>query len=120
MGLPERIKVTATIDSVPLDGVLLLLRIVTTFKNDFNLLFGPTDNHGELVITRAEMIEGAGRDQEMSPMDYGDPEIHFAGELAVSVFNREKLKRSVAGQEIFLDVAVEEGANVLVRTETEY
>lgn len=150
MRLPERIKVTATTDSAPLADVLISISIVTTFKNDFILLFGPTDDHGELVITRADLIEGAGREQEMSPMDYGDPETHFAGDLVISIFGGEKVKRAIevyplfkdavqfprdylnqlqhaqeileglAGREISLDVSVEEGADVLVRTETEY
>lgn len=150
MKLPERIKVTATIGRGPLEGVLFQVSIVTTFKNDFHLLFGPTNDRGEFLITRADMIKEALRQQEMSIMDYGDPEIHFAGELVVSTFGRKKLKGAIeaypifkdtmefppeylnqlqralgiletlAGKEISLNVALENGGNVLVRIETEY
>ena len=150
MKLPERIKVTATIDSRPLDGVLILVLIVTTFKNNFSLLFGPTNEHGELVITGADMIKEALRAQEMYIMDYRDPEVHFGGDLVISIFGRSQLKSAIenyavfkdimeyppeylnqlqraheilenlAGKKIFLNVAIEDGGNVLARTETDY
>ena len=95
MKLPERIEVMVTVDGKPLEGVLIQVSIVTTFKNNFNLLFGPTDDQGRVVITRAEMIKEARRDQELFITDYGDPETHFAGELVISIFGREKLKSAI-------------------------
>lgn len=148
MKLPEQIEVTATVDSKPLEGVLILVTIVTTYKNDFHLLFGPTDDKGRLVITRDEMIREAQRERELFLMDYGDPEINFAGELVISIFGREKLKNAItvypdfkdvvefppdhlnhlhraqeilgnlAGKDIVLNIALKEGGNVRVRSES--
>ena len=149
MTLPEQIEVTVKADGKPLEGVLIQLSILTTFKNDFVLIFGPTGVDGKLIINRDEMITQARRDQELFIMDYGDPEIDFSGELLVSVFGKEAIKRAIdvyplfkdafefptgyltqlhraleilenlPDQKISVDVAHEEASNLLVRVESQ-
>jgi hypothetical protein len=95
MRLPEQIEVSVSVDGKPLGGVLIHLTIVTTFKNDFVLLFGPTGVDGKLVISRDEMIREALREQELFIMDYGDPEIHFSGVVLVAVFGKDAIKKAI-------------------------
>jgi hypothetical protein len=94
------------------------------------------------------MISEALRDQELFVMDYGDPERHFSGELAVSIFGKKAIERAIdaysifkdpiafpaehldqlhrahkiltalEGKEILLDVAQSEPGNVSIRLET--
>lgn len=150
MKLPEWIEVTVRADGKPLQGVLMRLCVLTTFKNDFYFRFGPTDDNGRVVITRDEMIAQAKRDQELFIMDYGDPEIHSAGELVISIFEREQLKRAIevypdfkdvvafpsnylnqlqraqeilanlVGKTISVDVTLEEVSKFVVRIDTDY
>ncbi|HEX6650321.1 MAG TPA: hypothetical protein VF075_12300 [Pyrinomonadaceae bacterium] len=150
MKLPEQIQLIATVDGNPLPGVLIQVSIVTSFKNNFHLLFRPTDDQGSVVITRGEMIKEALRDQQLFIMDYGDPETDFAGELVISIFGRERLKGAIkvypdfkdvadyppdylnnlhraqeilgnlGGKEILLSVALSQVNGLMVRTETEY
>jgi hypothetical protein len=149
MRLPEHIEVTVKAGGEPLEGLLIQLSILTTFKNNFVLLFGPTGVDGKLIINRDEMITQALRDQELFMMDFGDPEIHFSGELLVSVFGKEAIARAInvypdfkdvyefptghldqlhrafqilanlGDQEISVDVVNEEAGNVLIRVKSD-
>ena len=103
MRLPERIEVAVTVDGKPLEGQFINLTIVTTFKNNFHLLFGATADDGKLVITRNRIISEALRDQELFVMDYGDPESHFSGEIVVSILGKKAIERAIDAYYIFKD-----------------
>ena len=105
MKLPEFIEVTVKVDGKPLEGVLVHVRIHTTSKNNFHSQFGPTDDNGRVLITRAALISAAKRDQELFVMDYGDPEANFAGEVVVSIFGKDDLSKAINAYPMFKDVA---------------
>ena len=105
MKLPNTIEVSVKADGKPLDGVLVRVCIVTTSRNNFHSQFGPTDDNGRVVITRAALIAEAKRDQELFVMDYGDAENNFAGEVVVSIFGKDDLSRAINAYALFKDVA---------------
>lgn len=105
MRLPDEIRVTVTYDGKPLADVLIQLSILTTFKNDFHLLFGPTGGNGTVIIRRDEMIRQALGHQQLFIKDFGDPEIHFSGELVLSIFGKEAIERAIDVYPDFKDSA---------------
>ena len=105
MKLPETIEVSIKADSEPLQGVLVHVCIFTTSRNNFHSLFGPTDDNGSVLITRAALIAEAKRDQKLFVTDYGDPETNFAGEIVVAIFGRDDLLRAINAYHQFKDVA---------------
>ena len=105
MRLPEKIEVKITAAGQPVAGLLVDARIVTTRKNNFVLLFGPTDENGELTITREDLLRQAEQDRQFFIMDYGDPEGDFSGNLLISIFGREHITRALKAYPLFKDVA---------------
>jgi hypothetical protein len=104
MKLPESIEVSVKADGQPLEGVLVRVCILTTSKNNFHSQYGPTDDNGRVLITRAALLAEAKRDQELFVMDYGDPEINFAGVVEVSIFGKDDLSRAIDAYALFKDV----------------
>lgn len=105
MKLPETIEVSIKADGKPLQGVLVDVCIFTTCKNNFHSQFGPSDDNGSVLITRAALISEAKRDQKLSVMDYGDPETNFAGEIEVAILGKDDLLRAIEAYPLFKDVS---------------
>jgi hypothetical protein len=93
--LPDRVRATITCDGRPIPGLFVSVRIAASRKNDFSSAFGPTDATGTIAVTRSELLREAERDRQFFIMDYGHPELDYAGVIYVTPMNREALGRAV-------------------------
>lgn len=67
---PEQLVVNVTAAANPPPGAWILLTLKMPAKNDFNLLFGPADRQGRLVIRWPEVEAQVQQARNMFPMDY--------------------------------------------------
>lgn len=93
--LPERVRATVTCEGRPVPGTFVIFRIATSRKNDFANAFGPSDATGNIVVTRTQLLREAERDREFAIMDFGHPELDYAGHIEVTPMNREALVRAL-------------------------
>lgn len=93
--LPELVRATVTCNGRPIPGIFVRVRIATLRKNDFANAFGPSDATGTIVVTRSEILREAERDRQCAIMDFGHPELDYAGVIDVAPMNRDALGRAV-------------------------
>jgi hypothetical protein len=98
--LPDRLIVTGRADGKPLSGLLILLSIVMTRKNDFNMVLGPTGPKGVIQVSKKKMEEEIKRSLEMFPMDYEAMSL-FAGELSLSAMNLLQIDSALNAYDLF-------------------
>ena len=103
MKLPEQLTIRVQANGKPVAGMFVVIRIMTTRKNNFGLGFGPTSAEGQLLITRDDLLLEADKDKRFFIMDYGHPEADFAGEIVVSPLNRDALQRAVEAYDLYKD-----------------
>lgn len=101
MKLPEAIAIRICGDSKPLAGMLMTVTIKVHWKNDFNVLCGPTDHTGSVCVSREYVLGEAQKDRELFLMDYGHPEIDATGEIIVRPMGISDLKRAASAYDLF-------------------
>ena len=94
--LPQQIAIEVHEGTKPCAGVLVNVTLVTTRKNDFRSMWGPTDAAGKLTVTRQELLDEGMKDREFFLMDYGHPELDFSGEIRLRVAREADLGRALA------------------------
>lgn len=57
-------------------------------KNDYGLLFGPSDASGELVIKALDLQQQVKGQLDLFPMDYVSPEPAWTGAMRIRVLNQ--------------------------------
>jgi hypothetical protein len=103
--LPNEIVVVVKRNAIPVSGMFVLCALRSMHKNDFKLVFGPTDSAGRLRVSREDLLREGGNEKRLFPMDYGDVETDFSGELKVTPMNREALSRALAAYSMFNKVS---------------
>ena len=98
--LPSEIEVDASADGDPLEGAWIQLTLRMTAKNDFNLLIGPTDVTGRIVVRAEELVRQIEGSRDLAPMDYASLE-SWDGLIDVVALNREGANRALAAVEIW-------------------
>jgi hypothetical protein len=93
--LPDAIRVRVTSRQIPLPSLLVLTRIVMHELNDYWSIFGMTDAHGELEITRAELQRSALTTRDFNSEEYADLETHMAGLIEVRVLDEAGITRAL-------------------------
>lgn len=86
--MPRQVRVTALLDDQPFQDAWLALNLNMSLKNDYGLLFGPTDAAGELVISDDDLQEQIQRQLDLFPMDYASPKSAWTGSMRIRVLNR--------------------------------
>lgn len=99
--LPEHIEVRCKVKGAPFKGAWIILVIKTSYKNPFNLLFGPTNSLGEIAITRAQVLAEAEKNRRMFLMDYGHPEEDWTGHIEIEPMNVEDVQKALQAHELF-------------------
>ena len=95
MRLPELIEAVVKLDDEPAGGMFLWVTVKTTQKNDFVLLFGPTDAEGRIGISRSQFLGEAEAEKRMFMMDYGDPEYDATGVVSCEPCNAASIGRAI-------------------------
>lgn len=97
---PEELVVSAISRGLGLDGAWVRVTLGTTEKNDFNLLLGPADAQGRLVVTRQEILNQIQEIRDLFIMDYGGPEA-WNGRVNVAVLNRDDVSRALSAFDVW-------------------
>lgn len=111
---PDQLIVDVTAAANPLPGAWILLTLGMPTKNDFNLLFGPADKHGRLVIRWPEVESQVQQTRNMFPMDYGGL-ASWNGTIRVVAMNQVAVARSVAALETWGTARIPGGDSGLAR-----
>ena len=95
MRVPAKIETTIKTDGQEMKGVSVMLKFLTARKNPYDLVFGPSDEQGRIVVMRDQIIGEARKTLELFLMDYGDLEIEWTGKLRVTPMNRKSIERAL-------------------------
>ena len=101
--LPDAIRVRVFSHSTPLPSLLVLTRILMHEQNDFWGIFGPTNAAGELVITRAELLQSARRTRAYYHDQFADPETLLAGLIEVRILDEAGVARALEAADALPD-----------------
>ena len=93
--LPDRIHVEVLSRGKPLEGLLVLTRMIMREKNDFFAIFGPTNDLGFLTIEKDELLREAEKARQFYSMDFADPVTDFDGLIEVRVLDEAGLERAL-------------------------
>jgi len=104
--LPDSVSAIVVCDGRPLAGMFVHVRILTSCKNDFNSVFGPTDTSGSVCFTRDALLEDSRRAANLALMDYCHPEKSYAGRMEVQPMGRTGLQAALHGYEAWRESAV--------------
>jgi hypothetical protein len=99
--IPEKITIAIQVGGQPTKGMFVTLKFLTTRKNPYDLLFGPSDEHGSVGITREQVLNEARRTMEFFLMDYGEIETEWTGKVQVTPMNRESIARALSAFRLF-------------------
>ncbi len=99
--LPQYINLHILGDSVPLGGMFVCVTVKVSYKNNFDLMFGPSDPSGLITICKNDIIREAENDRKLFIMDYGDPVNNFLGEIEIMPLNKKALNDAIAAYEIY-------------------
>jgi len=95
--LPTSLELSIEDRGRPCAGAVVKVKIYATRKNNFQSIWGPTDERGSLTIQREALIEEGKKDAEFAMMDFGQPELDFAGQIEISVMKKEAIERALKG-----------------------
>jgi len=92
--LPEQVAVSVTLDGEPLAGAWVNLRLPMQRKNDYGLLFGPTNEAGALTVSGADLERMAHLVNGLFLMDYVGLLGWWTGEIVVTPFDLDAVRRA--------------------------
>jgi hypothetical protein len=101
--LPEALVITVETGGRPLTKAWVLVRLGTVRRNPHEMLAGPTDDHGRVVVSRLQIEENARRTIEMTPMDYVGLDA-WDGSIHVEALNRERVRDAVSAVGVWEDL----------------
>ena len=96
--LPDRIHVEVKSRGRPLEGLLVLTRIVMHEQNDYFAIFGPTNDLGFLTIGKEELLREAKTTRGFFEAEFADPLTSFGGLIEVRVLDEAGISRALEAQ----------------------
>jgi hypothetical protein len=90
--LPDHLDVLVTLGGAPLEGAWVELRLPMDRKQDYVLLFGPTDHVGSLAISHADLETQIEYVQLSGFMDYASLGV-WRGNLVLRAFDADAVRR---------------------------
>jgi hypothetical protein len=97
---PDVLIVSAISRGRGLGGAWVRVTLGTTERNDFNLLLGPADPQGRLVVKRQEILNQIQEIRDLFIMDYGGPDA-WNGTMNVAVLNRDDVSRALSAFDLW-------------------
>lgn len=113
--LPDRIHIEVQSGGKPLEGLLILTRMIMREKNDFFAIFGPTNDLGFLTIEKAELLREAEKSRQFYLMDFADPITAFDGLIEVRVLDEDGLERALEAHDELTQYPYVEGHRARLR-----
>ncbi len=99
--IPARMKVAIAAGDRKMPGMFAMLTFVMARKNSFDFLFGPSNEAGEIEITRDQVLAEARKSMELFVMDYANIESYWTGRLRVTPMNRDAVQRALSAYRLF-------------------
>jgi hypothetical protein len=103
--LPAKLICTIKSDNRPVQGLMIEAVLKTSNKNNYSIIFGPTNNEGVATIDYEELIKQTNSELELGVMDYNKLEDVYDGNIDILVMSVEELKAALGAYEIYKDVA---------------
>jgi hypothetical protein len=94
---PSRTVIACTVDDDPLSGAYVIVTLPMWEKNQYHLLFGPSNEHGLIHVTGDELQSMAEREANAFPMDYAGFPDGWTGGMGVEVVDASGLERLRSG-----------------------
>jgi hypothetical protein len=98
--LPRILHVRSTLDGSALAGAWVRATLVVSRKNYFDLLIGPTNQEGEALITRDQMIDQVEATRNLLLMDYTGIS-YWTGVIRLVVMNAAGLSALLEAVELW-------------------
>lgn len=92
--LPRRLMIRCVRDGQPMRGCWVSVRLGMRHKNPHVLLFGPSDDDGQLSVLCDELIAQAEEEIRLAPMDF----LHldeFDGNIAVTPLDAKRIQAAL-------------------------
>jgi hypothetical protein len=107
--LPQQLTITGLADGVPTHGLMVLVTLRMYRKNDYDIVVGPTDRAGKVVVTRPQIEKEVGASLRLFPSDYepltGGHETGFAHAIEVGVMGYDDLVNALDAYRDFNQVS---------------
>jgi len=101
--LPDDFSVQCLADIQPHEGILLHTTVVMLRKNNFGVIFGPSDSCGKVSIQKQTILDKMYGDRKLFPMDY-DGLPYFSGDLILEPMGRQEIESAIKAYDIFKSV----------------
>ena len=92
--LPDRVHIEVQAHGQPLEGMLVLTRLIMREKRDYFGIFGPTNDLGFLTVTREELLREARTARNYFEGEFADPLTASAGLIEVRVLDEAGIERA--------------------------
>ncbi len=99
--IPRMIRCKATVGGQPVAGLVMRVVLRTDFKNDYDIVFGPTCDDGTALLSSERIQDEAKKQMNEAIMDYGPLENTFTGAVQVGVLSRERLDDALAAVKVY-------------------
>jgi hypothetical protein len=90
---PSQVVIRCTLDDEPFAGAYVTLSLPMWSKNQYALLFGPSDERGVISVTRDELMRSVHDDEAAFPMDYASFPDEWSGGIGAAVLDAAGVQR---------------------------
>jgi hypothetical protein len=90
---PAEVVLYCSANGDPMPGAYATLRLPMWNKNQYVLLFGPSDDEGMIRVSGDELTRRANAEQAMFPMDYATFPAQWSGGLGAEVLTLEGVEQ---------------------------
>jgi len=97
----SRITVETLLNQRPTPGLLVKIRLRMRRKNDFSMLFGPSDPSGRIIVSWSEIQSECDAEQSVAIMDYGSLQEDFTRDIELMPVSLAGVEAALAAFEMF-------------------
>jgi hypothetical protein len=91
--VPAQVSIRCTADGEPLAWAFVTVQLPMWSKNQYALVFGPSDGNGVIRVSGDELAAQARAEQDAFPMDYATFPADWSGAIGVEVLDQAGVQR---------------------------
>lgn len=99
--IPAEINVTVLLDESPLPGAWVFLTFLMRRKNPYQLIFGPSSEAGDILISCDDMTNQIHKVRGLALMDYVDLSTAWTGIIEIRPLNLSDVERALGAYQIY-------------------
>jgi hypothetical protein len=99
--LPEVINITIKNENDSAQNYLVKIILITEQKNNYTFIVGPSNEEGDISITKAELIRRASTTLNLALMDYISLEECFSGEVQTTIMSSSDIDSAIEAYKIY-------------------